>query len=233
MTKKNVKNEMKPTQTAAEPQDIFTPSSYFSTTIYTINKPEYLNSVALVSNEALDASRKQQEMNETYPVVMSVGMTGDSRIYDFEQFIAQAGWTVLDNQGYDMNNFVTYVSELWCQEHHKYSSMEQHIHPYGVVLSGFYFLETPENGSMIEIHDPRPGKVQATLPIKDIAKVTEANNQLYIKPEPGLMVISNSWLPHSFTRNSSNDACKFIHFNISIASAQQHMQTQQETAIVV
>jgi uncharacterized protein (TIGR02466 family) len=206
------------------PQDIFAPFAYFPTTIYTIKKPEFLETVSSVSKEALSAAKEHHEMNQTYPVVMSVGMMGDTRIADFETFIAQAGWTVLDNQGYDMSLFNTYVSELWCQEHFKFSGMEQHVHPYGVYLSGFYFLDTPENGPVIEIHDPRPGKVQASLPYKQTTDVSEAHNSLYIKPEPGLMVISNSWLPHSFTRNSSDEPARFIHFNISIMPAQQEQQ---------
>lgn len=213
-----------------EAHNVFAPSAHFSSVFYTINKPEYLESVKTVSNKALEVVKKEHEMNETYPMVMSAGMMGNPDIRDFETFIAQAGWNILDNQGYNMTSFNTFVSELWCQEHFKYSGMEQHVHPYGVLLSGFYFLETPEDGPMVEFHDPRPGKVQASLPAKDLSKITEANNSVYIKPEPGLVIISNSWLPHSFTRNASSEACKFIHFNISAMPAQP---ASVEPAIVV
>jgi uncharacterized protein (TIGR02466 family) len=212
---------MKGNEMTETTQSVFTPNTFFPTTVYTIVKPEFLESVNLASNDALDLAKKQHTMNETYPVVMSTGMMGDPRIKDFQQFIAQSGWAILDAQGYDMTKFNTYVSELWCQEHHKFSGMEEHVHPYGVLLSGFYFLETPEESSMIHLHDPRAGKVQASLPEKDNTKVTEASNSFYMKPEPGMMIISNSWLPHSFTRNASDKPCKFIHFNISIVPAPQ------------
>ena len=208
---------------------VFEPNHFFPCIVYTIDKPEFLDAVNIVSNDALALIKKDHKMNETYPVVMSGSMIGDSRSKEFEGFIAQAGWTVLDNQGYDMSKYNTYVSELWAQEHFKYSGMDEHVHPYGVLLSGFYFLETPEDGSMIHVHDPRPGKVQASLPEKDGAKVTSASNSFYLKPKPGMMVISNSWLPHSFTRNASDKPCKFVHFNISVMLA----QTQQSTAEVV
>jgi uncharacterized protein (TIGR02466 family) len=99
--------------------------------------------------------------------------------------------------------------------------MEQHVHPYNVVISGFYFLTAPEGGSVIELHDPRAGTVQASLPIKEQTQVREANNMLHVTPEPGMVIFTNSWLPHSFTRNSSNESVKFIHFNVSVRLAER------------
>lgn len=202
-------------KTLEKPSNVFNPSAYFSSVIYTINKPEFLDAVTQVSNEALDIAKKDREMNSAYPVVMTGSLINHPKIVEFETFIAQAGWTILDSQGYDVSDVATYITELWCQEHFKYSGMEQHVHPYGVMLSGFYFLTTPQDGQLVEIHDPRPGKVQASLKMKDQSKITEANNSVYIKPEPGMFLICNSWLSHSFTRNASDTSCKFIHFNIS------------------
>lgn len=210
-----------------ENKDIINPTATFISTVYTIEKTEFLDTTLKVSNEALEVAKKDHKMNETYPVVMSTALMGNPVIKDLEVFIAQSGWVILDGQGYDMSSTNTYVSELWCQEHFKYSGMEQHVHQYGVLLSGFYFLETPEEGSLIEFHDPRPGKVQTSLKFKDITKITEASNSIFIQPKPGMLVISNSWLPHSFTRNASDKPCKFIHFNISI------MPAKKEEAIVI
>ena len=198
------------------PQNVLAPAGYFASMIYTIQKPEFLDDVNAVADELLEASKKAMPMNETYPSVMTGSMIGVERTVPFEQFIADSAWTILDSQGYNMDTLGTYVSELWAQEHFKYSGMEQHVHPHGVVLSGFYFLTAPENGCMIELHDPRPGKVQASLPIKDPVQVKDANNSLFIKPEAGLIIFSSSWLPHSFTRNASSDPVKFIHFNVSV-----------------
>ena len=206
-------------------QTLLTPASYFSSVVYTVDTPEFLESALRVSDDMLAVVKDATPVNEIYPSVMSNSVIGNPAIKLFENFITQSAWTILDNQGYNMDNAIAYVNEMWAQEHLKRSGMEQHVHPYGVVLSGFYFLETPENGSLIEIHDPRPGKVQASLPIKDPTKVCEANNSLWIKPHPGLMVFFNSWLPHSFTRNSSDESVKFIHFNVSV--------TQNNQAIVV
>ena len=208
--------KIKKTDSPVYEKDILHPQLYFPTTVYSIKKIDFLDVVTSASNDALDLVKKDIQVNETYPVIMSGSMSGDPRLKDFEQYIAQSGWLILESQGYDVDNIGTIISELWCQEHFKYSGMEQHVHPHGVLLSGFYFLETPENGSMIQIYDPRPGKVQASLPEKNNKIITDSSNTILIKPEPGMLVISNSWLPHSFTRNASDKACKFIHFNISI-----------------
>lgn len=206
-------------------KDVLEPFASFSTVVYTINKPEFLEAVRLAANEALDQSKKQAQENEIYPSTMSTSLIGNQKIEAFEQFIAQCSWEILDNQGYNMKVFNTFVSELWAQEHRKYSGMEQHVHPYGVQLSGFYFLETPDNGCMAQLYDPRPGKVIASLPEKDLNKVTEASNAIYIKPQQGMFIFTNSWLPHSFTRNGSDEPVKFVHFNVSVTAVPEVVQS--------
>jgi uncharacterized protein (TIGR02466 family) len=200
-------------------KDIVEPFASFSSTIYTIIKTEFLDSVSKASNEALEEVKKEHKENEIYPSTMSTTLSGRVGIKEFEQFIAQVGWQVLDSQGYNMTAFNTIVTELWAQEHRKSSNMEQHVHPYGVQLSGFYFLDAPEEGCMVELHDPRAGKVIASLPAKDQTVVTAASNSIFIKPQPGMFVITNSWLPHSFTRNGSDTPVKFVHFNVSVIPA--------------
>jgi len=203
----------------SKPKATLEPSALFASMVYTIKKPEFLDATMAVSDEMLAKAKAARPMNDTYPFVMSDSMIGNERTLPLEKFIAESAWAILDNQGYRMDQFLAYVSEFWVQEHFKYSGMEQHVHPYGVAISGFYFLTAPKGGSVIELHDPRPGKVQASLPIKEQTQVRDANNMLHVTPEPGLMVFSNAWLPHSFTRNSSNDPVKFIHFNVSVRPA--------------
>lgn len=203
----------------SEAKSILAPAAYFSSVLYTIEKPEFLAGALEASNSALAQIEAAIPMNATYPSVMSGSLIGLELVGELEQFIAQAGWAILDGQGYNMALFNTYMSEFWAQKHMKFSGMEQHVHPHGVVLPGFYFLECPEGGSMVELHDPRAGKVQASLPMKDQSVVQECNNSIFIKPQPGLMLITNSWLPHSFTRNASDEPVKFIHFNISVMAA--------------
>jgi uncharacterized protein (TIGR02466 family) len=209
------------------------PLHLFPTTIYTVEKPEFLTTVRKVSNEYLEIGKKHHKINDVYPVIMGPNMSNDNRILDFVKFISDSGFSILDQQGYDMNLYGTFVSELWVQDHHKSSGMEQHTHFFGVSLSGFYFLDVPDEACMIQLHDPRPGKVQSTLPEKDYRRTTEASNSIMIKPVAGLAVFSNSWLPHSFTRNSSKKSCKFIHFNVSVAPVQNIPKKCENGPVVI
>lgn len=202
-------------------KSILTPEPQFASVIYTVQKPDFLSEVGSVVTELLARAKAARPLNEVYPVYMTETLSGHAKTAKLEQFIAESVWAILNDQGYMMDAFEAFVSEFWAQEHHKHSGMEQHVHPYGVAISGFYFLNAPDNGCMIEIHDPRPGKVQASLPPRDLSKVTQANNSLLIKPQPGLMVFTNAWLPHSFTRNASDQPATFIHFNVSVRPAQK------------
>lgn len=202
-------------------QTVLNPEAHFASVIYTVKKQDFLLETTLAVDFLLKQEKDKAPLNEVYPVYMTGPLTGNPKTEKLERFIAESGWAILNDQGYQMDAFETFVAEFWAQEHHRHSGMEQHVHPYGVALSGFYFIQTPESGCMVELHDPRPGKVQASLPPRDLSKITQANNSLLIKPEPGLMVFTNSWLPHSFTRNASDTPVRFIHFNVAIRQAQK------------
>jgi hypothetical protein len=92
--------------------------------------------------------------------------------------------------------------------------MEQHVHG-GSQLVGFYFLETPEDSSRALFHDPRPGKVQNFLPESTPSEATLASNIINFEPKPGLLIITNAWLPHSFGRHASDEPLKFVHFSLN------------------
>ena len=117
-----------------------------------------------------------------------------------------------------MTNLSVVLLDMWLQSHNKHSLMEQHVHGYGTQISGFYFLEVPKNSSEVMFHDPRPAKVQISFNqnISPITAYSQASNSLYFEPEEGMLIFTNSWLPHSFTRNRSDSPIKFIHFDLGI-----------------
>jgi Putative 2OG-Fe(II) oxygenase len=191
----------------------------FPTTVYKFNKPEFLIDARKVCNEKLDKARENQSVNELYPVVMS-GNLIDDQIGYMIQFILDMGWSILESQGYDMKQYNTTFTEIWCQEHYKHSAMEQHVHGGGVQLIGFYFIDCPEYCSKVVFHDTRSAKVQINLPEHDNTNYTFASNLLNFNPTEGLLMFTNSWLPHSFTRHGSDAPMRFIHFNISVKPKQ-------------
>jgi len=190
---------------------------HFPTAVYLIERPDFLESVTAVSNESLAAADKP--LDEIYPVHMGNNFYADERISDFAQFVGATAWNILSEQGYAMQDKVVAFTEMWTQEHHKHSSMEQHVHGYGSQIVGFYFLEVPENSSRVVFHDPRAGKVQIDLPEQDMNMASPASRMINFEPKPGLLIFTNSWLAHSFTRHAADKPIKFVHFNLMVQQA--------------
>ena len=190
----------------------------FPTSIYMIKRPDLLETVKEVSEKNL-IEAKSKNKNEIYPVYMSNSFFDDPKISEFNLAIRQISWSILKDQGYNMENKEVFFTEMWTQEHYKHSQMEQHTHKFGSQIIGFYFLETPENCSKLLVHDPRPAKTIIGIDEIDIDQATEASDIVNFAPEPGLLVFTNGWLPHSFSRHESDEPIKFVHFNLSISIA--------------
>ena len=193
---------------------MFVAVHYFPSPVYVAKQPDFLAVVSEVSDEAL--AKAPQEVHELFPMHHTESYAHDPRLVEFNTFIARSGWEILQGQGYNMQVFEVLVDSVWTQEHYKHSLMEQHVHGAGTQLVGFYFLETPENSSRAMFHDPRGGKVQINLPEAEMSNATPASNIINFQPEPGMMIISNAWLPHSFGRHGSDKPLKFVHFNLSV-----------------
>ena len=194
---------------------------HFPCPIYLIERPDFLDAVKEVSDENIDTQRKTQELNEIYPVVMSGNYFADPRMAKFSEFVGGTAWNILAEQGYAMQDKVVSFTEMWTQEHHKHSAMDQHVHGFGSQIVGFYFLEAPENCSRVVFHDPRAGKMQIDLPEQDMNMATPASKMINFEPKAGMMIFANSWLAHSFTRHASDKPIKFVHFNLTVMQQQQ------------
>jgi hypothetical protein len=193
---------------------------HFPTLIYSVKAPQFLSAAKKVVTEAIAERKKEiKKLDDIYPVIMTGNLNGDPRMLDLADFIAQSAWEVLDSQGYAMQNLGTYFTEFWCQEHHKHSAMEQHVHGYGSQIVGFYFIDVPENSSRVVFHDPKAGKVQLNLLEKDMSQATPASNMVNFVPEAGTIMFANAWLAHSFTRHAASKPMRFIHFNVSVQNA--------------
>jgi hypothetical protein len=193
--------------------DILDQWQYFSSPIYSIMKPEFLEASKTASNASLSAIRKNTKMNEVYPVIQA-DVSSEDRLLPLLEYTLNTAWNLLSDQGYIMNGLSTYLTECWVQEHHKYSSMEYHNHN-DCQLVAFYFLECPKDPPKLVIHDPRPMKLMTPLNEQDPSNITLATPMINFTPAPGQLMFANSWLPHSFTRNTSTKPFKFIHMNIA------------------
>lgn len=188
---------------------------FFSSPVYSISQPKFLKKISVVSEESLATTREQVELNALWPQMMSGDFSQDDRIHEFTSWVLATAWNVLVSQGYMMEAYDIGFTAMWTQEHHQSSDMPEHVHADFSQLIAFYFLEVPEDGSALVIHDPRPGKVQIDLQPQDIKSITHASRQVFIKPKAGDLIITNAYLAHSFTRNMNKEPTKFVHMNIA------------------
>jgi len=205
------------------PQNQLQAMYYFPSVIYVIDKPEWLNTILNVGREYLEKAKSEKTKNtladKLYPVTMTENHPNDERIKEMVQFTAQTGWNILNDQGHNMSPFNVVVHDWWLQDHHMHSANEEHIHPFGAQLTGFYFLECPPDCSRVVIHDPRPGKKQINLPETNMSNATVASTAINFEPKPGQFFFAPAWLPHAFSRHGSKKPFRFIHFNLGIMNA--------------
>lgn len=194
---------------------------HFPSSIYIIERPDFLEAVKTVSEEGLKVQRKEQKLDELYPVYMTNNYIDDPRLTNFTEFVGATAWNILNEQGYAMQDKAVQFTEMWTQEHYKHSAMDAHVHGFGSQIVGFYFLDTPEDCSRVVFHDPRAAKVQIDLPEQDINMVTPASKMINFTPKPGMMIFANSWLSHSFTRHAADLPIKFVHLNLIVISQPQ------------
>jgi hypothetical protein len=70
---------------------------------------------------------KNNKVDEIYPVVHTP-ISFEEKIQPLLNYTVNTAWNLLDGQGYDMQSLSTYFTEVWCQSHRKYSSMDYHMH---------------------------------------------------------------------------------------------------------
>ena len=222
------------TQKKTQPAHITSPLSaahHFACPIYIAERPDFLEDVAAISGEYLERAHKDREPDEIYPVSMTENYFHEDRLSGFAEFVGRTAWDILREQGYEMQEKETAFTEMWTQEHNKHSLMEQHIHGRGSQIVGFYFIETPENCSRLVVHDPRAGKVQIDLQEQDATVASIASKMVNFEPKPGLLIFTNAWLAHSFTRHAAETPIRFVHFNICVN--QSHPQSPTNNAEVI
>lgn len=182
----------------------------FCSRLYMIKKPEFLQVMRSVSEDSLKLVPKSDY------ATMSPDYSADPRAAEFAGYVSQTAWNILSSQGYDMDSLITVFTEMWTQQHDTHSSMDNHFHGMGAQISAFYFLDTPASGCQLIVHDPRPAKTIINLREKDPKSLTDASPHIFLTPSEGDLILTSSWLPHSFTRNASESPFRFIHMNISV-----------------
>jgi len=185
--------------------------AYFESKVYYVKKPEFLEVVKATSYKTM----QEGERNKVHDIQMGGNLINEPDVQPFAQYVSQTAWNILNSQGFNMSNLVTYFSEMWMQRHYHLSNMDQHLHAQSQITA-FYFVSVPEGGCQMVLHDPRHAKVYAGFQEANPQQFSQASNLVSFTFKPGDLVFTNSWLPHSFTRNGSQEPTEFIHMNLGV-----------------
>ena len=200
----------------------------FTTPIFLEQKNEWLNDLNFYCDPYIvNAKKDNKKIIEEHKIkfnkdVKDFGMTHHSfplyyniNFEIFNNYVKAKSYSLLEDMGYDLNNYNLYLTELWVQEfaeqgggHH-----EGHIH-YDNHISGFYFLKCSDKTSYPIFHDPRTAKIMSQLPLKNENEITYGSDKIHIKPSPGTLIFFPAYLEHQFTVDYGIEPFRFIHFNL-------------------
>ena len=193
---------------------------YFKTPIWIEEKPEFVKSLNIASNQYIKDAKKREkdyikkhgDFGRSYH---STPLTMDNKFLDFRNYIGQKSWEFLDWCGFDMQQYTTMFSELWVQEFAKNGGGHHsaHIH-WNQHVSGFYFLKCSDKTSYPIFHEPRTGARATKLKMKPGNGIFHGTELVHFKPKPGTLIIFPGYMEHEYAVDHGKEPFRFIHWNI-------------------
>jgi len=196
---------------------------YFISPVWLDYKPEWIEDLNKASDVHIKNARKIN--NELIKKKKDFGLThhygelqSDPQFKTLLDYAVKQSWKFLEHQGFDLKNYVPVVNEMWVQEASKNGGghHETHLHENNHV-SGFFFLKSSMKTSQPVFHDPRPAAMMSKLPLRTDLKPEDlpiGMRQLTLHPNPGGIVIFNSYMPHQYTVDPGIEPFRFIHWNL-------------------
>ena len=131
----------------------------------------------------------------------------------FKEVVLENARLFLENCGYDVDRYSFKVSNIWLNEMISESLHSPHNH-YGKVVSGCFYVDVPENSSGITFTGPLSRIDKPTTAIKNHTVFN--SGEWTVAPEPGSMVMWESYLIHGVPKASFNGIRRSIAFDVSI-----------------
>jgi len=112
---------------------------------------------------------------------------------------------------FDLGGKGLVLEDLWINILPEGGTHSSHIHPHSVI-SGTTYVAMPDGASALKLEDPRLQMMMAApTRIKDARD--ELKPFIYISPEPGEVLLWESWLRHEVPMNMSEDDRISVSFN--------------------
>jgi len=207
----------------------FNRAFYFSTPIYSIEKPEWVDEANKGADKLIKQSKEFNKLaldlrnKELKADIGDLGFNYNSgsiinlpEFKELQDFIGTNCWLILNDMGFETTVYELFWTEFWVQEFSKLGGghHEGHIH-YDNHISGFYFLRCSERTSYPVFTDPRYVKHMNNMPLNKQATASHpAADKVMYKPKPGTLIFFPSYLEHEFTLDAGLEPFRFIHFNL-------------------
>ena len=110
---------------------------------------------------------------------------------------------------FDLGRKKLALDSLWINVLAPGGTHGSHLHPHAVI-SGTYYVAVPQGASAIKFEDPRLGLMMAAPPRK-----ARARNRTFVAlaPEPGTVLLWESWLRHEVPMNAADEERISVSFN--------------------
>lgn len=103
------------------------------------------------------------------------------------------------------------LDSLWVNVLKPGAAHTGHIHPHSVI-SGTIYVATPPGASALKLEDPRLPMMMAAPP-RTADAPEELKSFVYLQPEPGTILMWESWLRHEVTPNRAKADRISVSFN--------------------
>src|SRR5690606_28336875 len=103
------------------------------------------------------------------------------------------------------------LDSLWVNILKSGGSHTSHIHPHSVI-SGTVYVAVPQGASALKLEDPRLAMMMAAPPRRADAD-EEQKSFVYMAPQPGTVLMWESWLRHEVTVNRARSERISVSFN--------------------
>lgn len=184
--------------------------TYFPAAVYRDERPDLVEDILPTAIKYLDNVRGEQGF-----LCQSRPLQGDAVFRPVADYLLLSSVAILKEQGYQTDHYDFYVSGLWAQEVKSGTSTHVHVHK-NSQISGWMFLETPNNGAYPVYHDTRVNKSMIELDLIGSEEITLATSTIHFNNVvPGTVLLSNSWMPHQLVGGVSDEPTRCIHFIIS------------------
>lgn len=112
---------------------------------------------------------------------------------------------------FDLGGGKLMLEDLWINILPEGGTHGAHIHPHSVI-SGTTYVAMPDGASALKLEDPRLAMMMAA-PIRVGAARCELKPFIYVAPEPGEVMLWESWLRHEVPMNRSEYDRISVSFN--------------------